>query len=124
MRDGAAGLGWHGGRSPGAGYTYHTSPRILVSGAGSPEHTRHVMLRDLYHNTETGREMERRAGAVRQPAGHHTGVPGLDGSVHSMERLADRLDVVMDAFRRDGPATLQNARDDSHNAPEVPDTAP
>ena len=95
-----------------------------MSGVGSPEHTRHAMLRDLYHNTETSREMERRAGAARQPAGHHTRVPGLDGSVHSMGRLADRLDVVMDAFRRDGPATLQNVRDDSHNAPEMPDTAP
>ena len=92
MCDGAAGFGWHGGCSPGAGYTYYTNPRILVSRVGSPEHTRHVMLRDLYHDTETSRGMERRTGAVRRPAGHHTRAPGLDGSVHSMERVADRLE--------------------------------
>ena len=128
MRDGTTGFEWHEGPLTRCGVHIlrKSEDFAMVNGVGSPEHTRHTMLQDLYRDAKhTGREVERRAGGPVRCAsqlGAIRGVPGLEGFVHSsMERLTDRLDMIVDAFPHDGlTTTLQNARDDSYNALEVP----
>jgi hypothetical protein len=98
----------------------------MENGLGSPEHTRHTLLQGLYRDAkDMGREVERRAGGPVRCASRLDAirrVSGLDGFVRSAKaRLTDRLDMMVWSFPHDGlTTTIQNARDDSYNALEVP----
>lgn len=128
MRDGTRGFEWHKGKlTRCAVHILRKSEDLaMVYGVGSPEYVRHTMLQELYRDAKhAGREVERRAGGpVRCASRLDTifRVPGLDGFVRSsMERLTDRLDMIVWSFPPDGlTTTLRNARDDSYNALEVP----
>ena len=100
----------------------------MANGVGSAEHTRHTMLQGLYHDAkEAGMEVERRAGGPVRCASQ-LGIdtqgarPGRVRTQSSKARLTDRLDMITDVVpaRRPHHHPMQNARDDSYNALEVP----
>ena len=128
MRDGVTGFEWHMGLL--ARCAVHINRKsedfAMKNGIGSPEYTRHTLMKKIYHYLKTAsREVERRAGGPIRCAsqlGIIHKVPGLAEYIESCKAwLDDHMAMVINSFEHDDfTTTLTNARDNMHTALEVP----
>ena len=128
MRDGTAGFEWH--KECLARCAVHTNRKSedfsMLNGIGSTQHTRHIIMKKIYHYIKTASgEVERMAGGPIKCAsqlGIIHKVPGLAEYIKSCEAwLDDHIEMVISSFEHDDfTTTLTNARDNMYTAPQVP----